>query len=84
VCRPENRIPAVVSMFGEYDLVLRAAEEPCSVDGRVIPRPNGGSISGGPAAFLGFNELTPENERTLRQAFAVNPRPPRHAPYLLR
>jgi alpha-L-fucosidase 2 len=82
-CRPENRVAAVVSMFGEHDLVLRAAEDPCSVDGRAIPRPKGGCISGGLAAFLGFSELTPENEPKLRQASAVTHVHRDMPPYLL-
>jgi acetyl esterase/lipase len=71
--RPENRVAAVVSMFGEHDLVLRASENPCCMDGRVGPRPPGGCISGGLAALLGFSEIkTPEQQQRLREASAVS------------
>jgi len=71
--RPENRVAAVVSMFGEHDLVLRAAENPCCMDGRIFPRPSGGCLSSGLAALLGFSEIkTREQEQRLREASAVS------------
>jgi acetyl esterase/lipase len=71
--RPENRVAAVVSMFGEHDLVLRVSESPCCMDGRVMPRPPGGCLSGGLAALLGFSEIkTREQEQRLREASAVS------------
>lgn len=82
--RPENRVAAVVSMFGEHDLVLRASENPCCMDGRVMPRPPGGCLSGGLAALLGFSEIkTPEQEERLREASAVSYVQRNMPPYLL-
>jgi alpha-L-fucosidase 2 len=82
--RPENRVAAVVSMFGEHDLVLRASENPCCMDGRVMPRPPGGCLSGGLAALLGFSEIkTPEQEQRLREASAVSYVQRDMPPYLL-
>jgi acetyl esterase/lipase len=82
--RPENRVAAVVSMFGDHDLVLRASENPCCMDGRVMPRPSGGCLSGGLAALLGFSEIkTPEQERRLREASAVSYVQTDMPPYLL-
>lgn len=82
--RPENRVAAVVSMFGEHDLVLRAAENPCCMDGRMIPRPSGGCLSSGLAALLGFSEIkTPEQQQRLREASAVSFVQRDMPPYLL-
>ena len=70
---PESRVAAVVSFFGEHDFALRVSEDPCAVDGRTIPRPKGGCISGGMAAFLGFRELqTPAQQRILDEATVVH------------
>jgi acetyl esterase/lipase len=82
--RPENRVAAVVSMFGEHDLVLRASENPCCMDGRILPRPPGGCLSAGLAAFLGFSEIkTREQELRLREASAVSYVQKDMPPYLL-
>jgi acetyl esterase/lipase len=82
--RPENRVAAVVSMFGEHDLVLRASENPCCMDGRVMPRPPGGCLSRGLAAFLGFSEIkSREQEDRLREASAVSYVRKDMPPYLL-
>ncbi|MBB77162.1 MAG: hypothetical protein CMJ75_21870 [Planctomycetaceae bacterium] len=70
---PQSRVAAVVSFFGEHDFALRVSEDPCAVDGRTIPRPKGGCISGGMAAFLGFQELqTPAHQRILDEATVVH------------
>ena len=69
----QSRVAAVVSFFGEHDFALRVSEDPCAVDGRTIPRPKGGCISGGMAAFLGFRELeTPAQQRILDEASVVH------------
>jgi alpha-L-fucosidase 2 len=82
--KPKNRVAAVVSMYGEHDLVLRESEDPCSVDGHTIPRPKGGCISGGLAAFLGFKEVTtPEHREKLKKASAVTYVHKDMPPYLL-
>jgi alpha-L-fucosidase 2 len=81
--RPENAVAAVVSMFGEHDLVLRVSEDPCCVDGRAIARPRGGCISGGLAALLGFSEVTPERMARLEEASAVTHVRKQMPPYLL-
>jgi dipeptidyl aminopeptidase/acylaminoacyl peptidase len=71
-------------MFGEHDLVLRASENPCCMDGRVMPRPPGGCLSGGLAALLSFSEVkTPEQEQRLREASAVTYVHRDMPPYLL-
>ena len=41
------------------------------MDGRAFPKPKGGCISGGLAAYLGFKELTPENYKILKDASTV-------------
>lgn len=82
--RPENRVAAVVSLFGEHDLALRASENPCTMDGRILQRPPGGCISAGLAAFLGFSEIkTREQEQRLREASAVSYVHKDMPPYLL-
>ncbi|MBI3836704.1 MAG: alpha/beta hydrolase [Planctomycetia bacterium] len=81
--RAENSIAAVVSMFGEHDLLLRVSEDPCCVDGRAIARPKGGCISGGLAALLGFAEVTPAREARLKEASAVTHVHQDMPPYLL-
>jgi len=58
--RPENRVAAVVPFCGEHDLVFRLQEDPCMMDGRIVPRSHGGCLSGGLSAFLNITEVTPE------------------------
>ena len=52
---PQSRVAAVVSFFGEHDFALRVSEDPCAVDGRTIPRPKGGCISGGMGIATAFH-----------------------------
>lgn len=70
---PESRVAGVISFFGEHDFVGRVSEDPCASDGRTAPRPPGGCISGGMAAFLGFGELkTDAQQKVLEAATCVN------------
>jgi alpha-L-fucosidase 2 len=69
--RPGNKVAAAVPFYGEHDLMIRSTEEPCFMDGRAFPKPKGGCISGGLAAYLGFKELTPENYKILKDASTV-------------
>lgn len=79
-----DQVAAVVPMFGEFDLILRVSEDPCAVDMKAIPRPPGGCISGGLAAFLGFDAVrTDANRETLRAASTVSHVRAEMPPYLL-
>jgi len=70
---PASRVAGVISFFGEHDFVGRVSEDPCASDGRTAPRPSGGCISGGMAAFLGFKELkTDAQQKVLEAATCVN------------
>ena len=69
--KPENRVAGVVSFYGEHDLVARTTEDPCIMDGKAVPKPPGGCLSPGLAAFLGISEVTIENEKLVREASAV-------------
>jgi acetyl esterase/lipase len=55
----KNRVAAVIPMCGEVDLELRISEDPCFIDGRMVPRPPGGCISKGLAAFFVFQKSRP-------------------------
>lgn len=81
--KPGNDVAGVISFFGEHDLITRASENPCAVDGKTIPRPPGGCISGGLAAYLGFKEVTPETKKTLAAASCVTHVHKNMPPYLL-
>jgi acetyl esterase/lipase len=80
----DDRVAAVVSMCGEFDLELRVAEDPCHVNGQSVPCPPGGCISPGLAAFFGFDALTTDDQRaTLREASTVDHLHADMPPYLL-
>ena len=81
--KPGNGVAGVISFFGEHDLVTRASENPCAVDGKTIPRPKGGCISGGLAAYLGFKEVTETTKKTLAAASCVTHVHKDMPPYLL-
>ena len=53
------------------------------MDGYTVPRPAGGCISGGMAAFFGFDKLDPSHEATLRDASCVTHVHADMPPYLL-
>ena len=66
---PGNDVAAVVSFFGEHDLVERThTKGPCMIDGKVIPNPGPICLSPGLAAFLGIHEPGPEAERIIKEA----------------
>jgi acetyl esterase len=69
--RPNNKVATVISFYGEHDFLLRVTENPCAMDGYTIPRPEGGCISGGMAAFLGFDKVTDKNKPILTDATVV-------------
>lgn len=71
--RPGNRVAAVIPFFGEHDFELRVTENPCAMDGYTKPLPEGGCISGGMAAFLGFSQIkTDQHRQILSDATCVN------------
>jgi acetyl esterase/lipase len=80
----EDRVAAVIPLFGETDLVLRVSEDPCAMDGHVSPRPAGGCISPGLGAFLGFSEIRNDADRkTIQDASTVTHVRKNMPPYLL-
>ena len=81
--KPGNEVAGVISFFGEHDLINRVSENPCAVDGKTIPRPKGGCISGGLAAYLGFKEVTEETRKILKAASCVTHVHEKMPPYLL-
>ena len=81
--RPGNKVAAVVPFYGEHDLMIRSTEEPCFMDGKAFPKPKGGCISGGLAAYLGFKEVTSENYKILKDASTVAHVHEDMPPYLL-
>ena len=86
--RPENRVAAVVSFYGEHDLVRRVHPAGgCFNDGKFVPNPLPGTpqfcLSRGLAAFLGISGPGPESERIVRKASAVNSIHKDMPPYLL-
>ena len=71
--RHENRVAAVIPFFGEHDFELRVTEDPCAMDGYTKQKPEGGCISGGMAAFLGFAEIkTNKHRQILKDATCVS------------
>jgi acetyl esterase/lipase len=82
--RGENRVAAVIPMCGEVDLELRVSEDPCFMDGHMVPCPVGGCVSKGLGAFLGFSEITSETQRTtIRDASTITHIRADMPPYLL-
>ena len=80
----EDRVAAVMPMYGEVDLELRVTENPCAVDMKAIERPPGGCISNGLGAFLGFKEIKSNADRaTIRAASTVAQIHDHMPPYLL-
>jgi alpha-L-fucosidase 2 len=81
--RPENKVAAVVSFFGEHDIVARTGENPCIMDGKVVPVGNGGCLSPGLAAFLGISEVNAQTAPIIKQASPVTYVNRDMPPYLL-
>jgi alpha-L-fucosidase 2 len=81
--RPENHVAAVVSFYGEHDLILRVTENPCIMDGKAVPMPPGGCLSPGIAAFLGIKEVNDDTTKIVREASAVTYVKKDMPPYLL-
>jgi alpha-L-fucosidase 2 len=74
--RPENGVAAVVSFYGEHDLVQRTHPTAgCFNDGKFVPNPDPGSaqfcLSRALAAFLGISGPGPKSERIIREASAI-------------
>lgn len=83
--RPGNQVAAVVSMYGEHDLVTRTKPTTdCAVDGRILhtdqPEP---CVSSGLKAFLGISGLTPETSKIIREASPITYVQKDIPPYLL-
>lgn len=82
--KDDNCVAAVIPLFGETNLELRVSEDPCCMDGRAAPRPEGGCVSPGLADFLGFKQVTNEAQREkLRAASTVTYVRLDMSPYLL-
>jgi alpha-L-fucosidase 2 len=80
-----NRVAAVVSFYGEHDLVSRTKPTTdCIVDGRVdhseTPEP---CLSPGLKAFLGVSDLSPAAAKIIREASPVTYVKKDMPPYLL-
>ena len=81
---PENRVAAVVSFFGEHDLVERThTKGPCMVDGKVVPSQDGLCLSPGLSKFLGISKPGPEAERIIHDASPATYIQKDMPPYLL-
>ena len=80
---PDNRVAAVVSFYGEHDLILRVSENPCIMDGKAVPMPSSGCLSPGIAAFLGIKEVNLATMKIVREASAVTYVRKDMPPYLL-
>lgn len=64
-----NGVAAVVSFFGEHDLVDRVHPKgPCMVDGSVIESPGPMCLSPGLGKFLGITSASPNAEEVVRKA----------------
>jgi acetyl esterase len=86
--RPGNGVAAVVSFYGEHDLVRRTHPAGgCFNDGKFVPNPHPGMpqfcLSRGLAAFLGISGPGPVSERVVREASAINYVRKEMPPYLL-
>ncbi|MEX2261418.1 MAG: alpha/beta hydrolase [Bryobacteraceae bacterium] len=67
--RKENRVAAVVSFFGEHDLVGRVHPEGlCMIDGKVVPDPGPLCLSPGLSQFLGVTADSPRAEEVVKGA----------------
>jgi acetyl esterase len=83
--RPGNNAAAVVSFFGEHDLVNRTKPQTdCVVDGRIqhTDRPEP-CLSPGLKAFLVITDVTPQTSRLIRAASPITYVNRSMPPYLL-
>jgi acetyl esterase len=81
---PENRVAAVVSFYGEHDLVERTHHKgPCMVDGKALPNPGPICLSPGLSAFLGVGGPGPTAERVIKTASPATYVQKDMPPYLL-
>ncbi len=83
--RPGNRVAAVISMYGEHDLVSRTMPTTdCVVDGHILhtdqPEP---CLSPGLKDFLGISDVTPETSKIIREASPITYVQKDMPPYLL-
>ncbi|MBM3775436.1 MAG: alpha/beta hydrolase [Acidobacteria bacterium] len=68
----QHRVRAVVSFFGEHDLVDRTHPKgDCMMDGKVVADPGPMCLSAGLAKFLGITAASPEAARVIRKASPV-------------
>jgi acetyl esterase len=67
--KPGNDVAAVVSFFGEHDLVDRVHPKgPCMIDGKVVDNPGPLCLSPGLAKYLGITAQSPNAEEVVRKA----------------
>jgi alpha-L-fucosidase 2 len=67
--RQKNRVRAVVSFFGEHDLIDRTHPKgDCMIDGKVIPDPGPLCLSPGLSKFLGVTAASPNAGKVVREA----------------
>jgi acetyl esterase len=83
--KPGNSVAAVVSFYGEHDLINRTKpQQDCAVDGHIRhteqPQP---CLSPGLKAFLGISDVTPETIQIIRAASPVTYVEKDMPPYLL-
>jgi acetyl esterase len=81
---PENLVAAVVSFFGEHDLVDRTHPKGrCLVDGKEVPMTGTVCLSPGLSKFLGVNGGGPETEAIVKRASPASYIRKDMPPYLL-
>jgi alpha-L-fucosidase 2 len=83
--KPQNRVAAVVSFYGEHDLVSRTQpQNDCAIGGQVhhtdTPQP---CLSGGLKAFLGIEEVDSTSAKVIREASPITYVKKDMPPYLL-
>jgi len=82
--QPENSVAAVVSFFGEHDLVDRTHPKgPCLVDGKEAPMTGPVCLSPGLSKFLGVSGGGPETEAVVKTASPASYIRKDMPPYLL-
>lgn len=82
--KPGNDIAAVVSFFGEHDLVDRVHPKgPCMIDGKVVEHPGPLCLSPGLAKYLGVTAESPSAEEVVRKASPSHWAKKNMPPYLL-
>ena len=82
--RKANSVAAVVSFFGEHDLVGRVHPSgPCMIDGKIVPEPGPLCLSPGLSKFLGVTASSAGAEAVVRRASPATYVRKSMPPYLL-